>query len=354
MKLTVLNVAYPLAAVGPGAVGGAEQVVTALDRALVERGHRSLVVACEGSQTRGELIATPAEPGILDQAARERAWVRHRQAIASACARAPVDVVHLHGIDFADYLPEGDIPTLVTLHLPLTWYPAAALGSTRPGLRFNCVSRAQQTGTSVSPHFLPPIPNGVAVEALAGRHARRRFALILGRICPEKGIHVGIDAARRAGLPVIIAGQVYRYETHERYFLDEIVPRLGADVRFVGPLGFRRKRRYLNAARCVLIPSLVPETASLVAMEAAAAGTPVIAFANGALPETVEHGRTGFIVRDLDEMVEALGRLGEIDADACRATARRRFSLRAMVDRYLAAYRRLAASGARARVAMAS
>jgi glycosyltransferase involved in cell wall biosynthesis len=351
MRLTVLNVAYPLAPVGPGAVGGAEQVLSEIDRALVERGHRSLVVACEGSEVHGELVAVPAESGILSQPARERAWARHRRAIAAARAHWPVDVVHLHGIDFDAYLPDDDIPTLVTLHLPLSWYPDDALRHVRHGLRFNCVSTAQQAGRDLPPSFLPPIANGVAIERLAGRHARRGFALILGRICPEKGIHLGIDAARRAGIAVIVAGQVYRYETHEQYFREEIAPRLGPEVRFIGPLDFPRKRRFLNAARCVLIPSLAPETASLVAMEAAACGTPVVAFANGALPETVEHGRTGFVVRNVDEMAAVIRCLDQIDAEVCRAIARRRFSRRAMVDRYLAAYRLLASTRTAARAA---
>jgi glycosyltransferase involved in cell wall biosynthesis len=352
MKLTVLNVAYPLAPVGPDAVGGAEQVLSALDRALTERGHRSVVIACQGSEAAGDLIAVPAQSGELDDTARARAWVHHRQAIETARRRYRINVVHLHGIDFGAYLPHA-VPTLVTLHLPLSWYAGDDLGRVRPGLRYNCVSEAQAGRRTLPASFLPPIPNGVAVAALGARHARRRFALILGRICPEKGIHIGIDAARRAGLPVIVAGQVYRYAAHQRYFEEEVAPRLGDQARFAGPLDLRRKRRFLSAARCVLIPSLAPETASLVAMEAAACGTPVIAFANGALPETVEDGRTGFIVRDLDEMADAIRRTDEIDPEMCRAAARRRFALGAMVDRYLAAYRLVAAS-AQAMVADAS
>jgi glycosyltransferase involved in cell wall biosynthesis len=166
---------------------------------------------------------------------------------------------------------------------------------------------------------------------------------MLGRICPEKGFHIGLDAARRAGVGLLLGGQVYPYEAHERHFRDEILPRLDRHRRFLGPLGFARKRRLLTAARCLLVPSLVAETGSLVAMEALACGTPVIAFPNGALAEVVEHGVTGFLVRDETEMVDAIRQACRIDPEACRQAARERFSATRTVERYLLTYERLAA-----------
>src|SRR5436853_1846366 len=98
MNLTVLNVAYPLAPTGPDAVGGAEQVLSALDRALVAAGHTSLVVAPEGSQVAGRLIATaPLPPRITDEA-RHRSEERQRWAIEWALGRWPVDLIHAHGM----------------------------------------------------------------------------------------------------------------------------------------------------------------------------------------------------------------------------------------------------------------
>jgi hypothetical protein len=139
MALTVLSVAYPFAPVGPAAVGGAEQILSRLDRALVEAGHASLVLAGEGSEVAGELIAMPAECGCIDEAARERAWMRHRRAIAQALARHRVDLVHMHGVDFHAYLPATSLPILVTLHLPLACYPAEVLRRAPRNLRFHCV-----------------------------------------------------------------------------------------------------------------------------------------------------------------------------------------------------------------------
>ena len=191
--------------------------------------------------------------------------------------------------------------------------------------------------------LLPPVRNGVPVDALGvARHARRSFALVLGRICPEKGQHFALDAARAAGVPLLLGGEVYPYAAHEAYFAREVVPRLDRLRRFLGPVGFARKRRLLAAARCVLVPSTAPETSSLVAMEAAACGTPVVAFASGALPEVVEHGRTGFLVPDAAGMAEAIGRVGALDPSRIRRVARERFSEARMAGEYLALLRRLA------------
>jgi glycosyltransferase involved in cell wall biosynthesis len=166
----------------------------------------------------------------------------------------------------------------------------------------------------------------------------------LGRICPEKGFHLALDAAIEAGTPLLLAGEIFRYQAHERYFWEEIQPRLnGSTRRFLGPVGVARKRRLLAGARCLLVPSLVPETSSLVSMEALACGTPVVAFPSGALAEIVDHGRTGFLVKDFREMAEAIRAVGTIDPEECRRAARERFSSKRMLERYLEMYRQFAA-----------
>lgn len=349
-RLTVLLIAYPLAPVGPDSVGGSEQVVSTLDRALVAAGHRSLVVACEGSRVAGEHFSYPAPPtdGQIDDAFGLARQDDIRRATVRALQTRAVDVIHMHGLDFYSYLPPPGPPLLVTLHLPASWYPEdLTFEIERPDSWVHGVSESQMRDAPPSPIVLPPIANGVPVAELgAVRRRRCGYAMVLARVCPEKGLHVALDAAHAADVPLLIGGEVYPYPAHQAYFAEQVAPRLDRRRRYLGPLGFERKRRLLAGARCLLVPSLVPETSSLVAMEAAACGTPVVAMRTGALPEVVEHGRTGFLVDDAAGMAAAIGRAHEIDPETCRAVARARFTPERMTAAYIERYHALAGRSA--------
>ncbi len=339
MTFTVLSVAYSLAPVHPATAGGAEQVLARIDSALTKAGHRSIVVACEGSSVSGTLVCSGPLPGKIDENARVRAIERHRAALLLALDGRDVDVVHMHGLDFESCLPSPGPPVLATLHLPPGWYSPDVFRLEREGTYIHCVSRTQEAACPVGTALLPHVGNGVCLDALPFQRKKEDFALCLGRICPEKGFHLGLDAAQQAGVPVILAGAVFGYESHERYFREEIEPRLDGFSRiFLGHVGPVEKSRLLGSARCLLVPSLVAETSSLVAMEALACGTPVVAFPSGALAEIVEEGKTGFLVHNAKEMSRALREAGRIDPANCRKAAEERFSEGVMLKKYFELY----------------
>jgi glycosyltransferase involved in cell wall biosynthesis len=335
--LKVLNVAYPFAPVGADAVGGAEQVLTQIAEALHASGHESYVLAGEGSATAASLFTVARPCGLIDAQARQRCYSSFRDRIQEIIARYSIQLVHFHGVDFYEYLPSISLPTIATLHLPLSWYPEQIFRSS--GVILQCVSASQRRSGPAC--LRQEIENGVPIERLRADSPRETFALCLGRICPEKGFHHALSAAKQAGIPCLLAGQVFPYESHIAYFRSELAPLLDAERRFIGPAGFARKRALLNSARCLLIPSTVQETSSLTAMEALACGTPVIAFAVGALPDLIEHGKTGFLVRDENEMAEAIRMVGTIDPATCREVADRRFDVKEMTQRYMALYTEL-------------
>jgi glycosyltransferase involved in cell wall biosynthesis len=340
MPLKVVSVAYPLAAAGPDAVGGAEQILSALDEALVRTGHQSIVVAHQESHVAGTLLRTRVPPGAITDELRAQVRREHQANIERALASGPVDLIHMHGIDFHEYrLPPG-VPVLVTLHLPPSWYPSAIWE--HRDVKFVCVSDSQRRACPLDRDDVAVIANGVAIGNGPVRRRTRNFALALGRICPEKNLHAALDAGKQAGIPVFIGGQVFPYPEHARYFREEIQPRLRDGHRFLGPLPVARKRRLLRAARCLLLPTLAPETSSLVAMEALAEGTPVVAFPSGAIPEILRDGMTGFLVENVKEMADAMWRTANIDPALCLSEAMQRFSHERMIAEYFDLYARLA------------
>jgi glycosyltransferase involved in cell wall biosynthesis len=338
--MNVLSVADPLAIVGHDAVGGAEQMIAALDSALVAAGHTSLVVAAHGSRCEGELLEVPTSPGDVSEPAMQAALRATRALIEEALRNFAIDVVHLHGHDMLSAMPEIDAPVLATLHEPPAWYPARLFNLDHSQLRFTCVSNSQRRAFFAD---LPVevIPNGVDLRMYAPVVKKEGYIVSLGRICPQKGFHLALEAARLARVPARLAGSVSAYSSHQQYFRDSIVPRLDAERVFVGAVAGLRKRVLLGRARALVVPSLVDETSSLVAMEALACGTPVIAMRRGALPEIVEHGETGYLVDGFLDLVDAIANIDAIAPGACRAAAERRFDVSSMKTSYLALYERM-------------
>jgi glycosyltransferase involved in cell wall biosynthesis len=339
MPLTVLSVAYPLARVSPGTAGGAEQVLLTIDRELVRRGEHSLVVAAAGSRCSGLLVPVRVLSGELDANARRQAQRNFKEAVSRVLANHPVDVIHMHGLDFHEYLPDCDVPIMVTLHLPLAWYESNALRHSGSNVRLVAVSHTQAKSAPRDVMIDAVVPNGIELDDFYPRARKGNYALVLGRICPEKGIHLTLDAAERANVQVILAGAVFEYPEHREYFERLIRPRLTGSIRFAGTIGGDRKSQLLAGARCLLLASQAEETSSLGAMEAMASGTPVIAWRRGALGEIVVHGRTGWLVSTVEEMAQAIERTVQIDRCECRREAERRFSSRKMVDGYVSLYR---------------
>ena len=333
--MTVLSVAYPLAPVGPGVAGGAEQVLWSIERALADGGCRSIVIAAQGSEVSAELIETPVFDGEITDEIRRKSQAAHLRAIEEALQRYSIDLIHFHGLDFYAYLPGENVPMLATLHLPISFYPQSIFALDNVVL--NCVSRAQANSARHIKN-LPVVLNGIPTQQYRTCSQKQDFLLWLGRICPEKGVHIALQVAHRLDMPLMLAGMVGPYKDHQTYFSDCVKPLLDHKRQYIGPVGLETKAALLSAARCLLIPSLVAETSSLVAMEAISSGTAVVAFNSGALPEVVDHGETGYIVNSEDQMIEAIRCIDEISPEICRSRASARFDVRQMVSGYLDLY----------------
>jgi hypothetical protein len=173
MKLVVLNVAYPFSPVGPYALESAEQLLTSLDAALSHSGHESFVMACEGSVTEGILLATPKPSPILDDAERHRIHEQYRFTLRTFLEKWPIDLIHMHGADFYEYLPDPGVPVLVTLHLPVDQYPETIFHLDRPQTFLQCVNVQQREACPPCPYLLPEIGSAAAGEPPETAHGAR-------------------------------------------------------------------------------------------------------------------------------------------------------------------------------------
>ncbi len=340
MKGRVLLVAYPLLPVSGRSAGGAEQILWTLERELVRRGWETAVVARAGSQVSGELLEVGAKqckkemgPGHPEESFGEQ--VRElAERVEEACARGRYDLVLDHSGHYFRDAGRVKERVLATLHLPRTLYPAEAFEGLGKNVHFNFVSESQRLAFGDVMQTAGVIRNGIDAARFAMNGRRGEYVLWLGRVSPEKAPHLAVAAAKLAGVPIVLAGQVYPFRWHEEYWERELRPLVDGDrVRWVAVPPFAEKARLLREARALLVTSQVEETTSLVALEAMASGTPVIAFAVGALREVVT-GKTGLLVQTVEEMAAAISLVSAIRPQDCRERVEQDYSVKGMVDGY--------------------
>jgi glycosyltransferase involved in cell wall biosynthesis len=345
-KLRVLYIAYPLLPVSEHSAGGAEQVLWTLEREINARGYQTTVAACAGSQVAGKLFATGDAAEVVDQfEARSSQQTQLLLDWLQSGAAWQFDLIHDMSGGFWPHAQNLPLPLLATLHLPRSLYQQVNFSSIPVNVSFNCVSKSQTTEFHDLLRVLGVASNGIALDRFPAPPApreEREYLLWLGRICEEKGTHTALDVAYAAGKKLIVAGSVYPLLYHQKYFAREIIPRLkraGNQVKYVERPSFAEKVDLIRNAQALLITTEIDETSSIVAMEAAACGTPVVAFRRGALPEVVAEGVTGFLVQDVAEMVSAIPRTREIDSEQSRRHAQQHYSAARMAEAYAELYR---------------
>lgn len=336
--LRVGLIAPPWIPVPPTVYGGTELVVDELARGL-QRAGCEVVLFTTGDATcpvgrrflhrraLGTTVAPAGERAHVERAYREL---------------AEVDVIHDHtlaGPPAVELHPRAS-PVVTTAHGELTpvmrrLYATAAAA----GVSVVTVSHAQRRSAPEVP-VAAVIHHGIDVARSPLGRGDGGYVVFLGRMSPDKGAHRAIAVARAAGRRIVLAAKM-RDPAERRYFTERVEPLLGAGATYVGEVGGRRKLDLLAGAEALLSPIRWPEPFGLVMVEALACGTPVLSFAEGAAPEVVQHGETGFLCADERDMIAHLGLVEGLDRSRCRRSVEDRFSARRMVDDHLALYERL-------------
>ncbi len=319
----------------PRHYGPWEQFASLLTEGLVAAGHTVTLFATADSETDATLVATSScgwsEDPTIDPKVAECVH------IASLFERADeFDIIH-NGFDFLPLTYSGLVatPVLTTIH-----------GFSSPRIvpvyeRYDATTHYVAISDSdrhPSLHYAATVHHGIPTERFALAAHPGDHLLYFGRIHPDKGTAHAIEVARRTGRRLDIAGIVQDHD----YFRREVEPHLdGNTVRYLGPIDSSRRTRTLSEAHALLHLIDFDEPFGYSVIEAMACGTPVIAYARGSMPELIDHGHTGLLVADIDEAVAATTAAAELDRCAIRRAAIERFDVSVMVDKYVAAYRRI-------------
>jgi glycosyltransferase involved in cell wall biosynthesis len=317
----------------PRHYGPWERVAGLLADGLVARGVDVTLFATADSVTTAQLDAVVPHPYGEDPSMDGRVWEALH--VAHALSRSSAfDIVHNH----LDWLPlafaqSWKAKLVTTVHgfsgpeiLPA--YEAAAS---------NYVAISDSDRSPLL-NYVATVHHGIDLEEIAFDPSGGDDLVILGRIHPDKGTADAIEIARRTGRRLLICGIVQ----DEQYFAEAVLPFLDGDrVRYLGSIGAAERSAVLGGAAALLHPIHFDEPFGLSVVEAMAAGTPVVAFARGSMPEIVDDGVTGFVVPGVGEAVGAVDRAAALDRRAIRAVAERRFGVDRMVDEYLGVYERV-------------
>jgi glycosyltransferase involved in cell wall biosynthesis len=360
MRIAMLApISWPLP---PQGYGPWEQVAYNLTEELVNLGHEVTLFAAGGSKSRAKIVATcPYSLSTWPEAERDRecrydpqtgllegppdARVLEQLHIATCMEQAAAggfDVVHshlhVHALVFARLIR---CPLVTTLHGSAWVRPAHPILKAYKDMPFVSISDAER---QLLPrlNYVATVYNGIRLEDFPFESEKDDYLLFAGRLSPEKGPHTAIEVAGQAGRRLLMAGMI---EPQHQDFYDSMVkPHVdGNQVDYLGLLSQKELAPYYRKAAGVLFPINWCEPFGLVAVEAQASGTPLIATRFGALPEIIIEGKTGFVVDSIDEAVNAVEKLASISPPACRANVESRFTAEAMAKGYEAVYQSLAA-----------
>jgi glycosyltransferase involved in cell wall biosynthesis len=314
----------------PRRYGAWETVAGNIAEGLVARGWDVTLFATGDSVTRANLHA------VVDRGYEEDSSVDPKVAeylhISEAFEHASeFDLIHSH-YDFMalSYTRLVKTPVLTTIHGFSSPQIMPVYEKYRDGYFVSISDSDRAPGLN----YLATVYNGIDLSLYPLREGSGDALVFLGRIHPDKGVHLAIEVARLSGLPLLIAGIVQ----DQRYFREQVEPRLGAQIRFIGPVDVQGKNDLFARALALLHLNTIPERFGLVLAEANAAGVPVIAMDLGSCREVIEEGQTGFLVKNTGEAALALERIGKIDPAACRQRVQERFSIETMVEAYERVY----------------
>ena len=342
LGMRIAQVAPLYESVPPKYYGGTERVVSYLTEELVRQGHEVTLFASGDSETKARLAAACQRSLRLDKHCQNQ-MAHHFVMLERVFQHADeFDIIHFH-VDYLHFpLSRREAITQVTtLHGRLDIPDLVPLYQEFRDMPVISISNGQREPLPWA-NWQATVYHGLPRDLYQFRPAAGRYLAFLGRISPEKRVDRAIEIAKQVGMPLKIAAKVDRVD---KDYFDSVIAPLLCDslVEFVGEIGDIEKDEFLGNAYALLFPIDWPEPFGLVIIEAMACGTPVVAYRGGAVPELVETGRTGFVVENIEDAVEAIRRVAELSRKRCREVFEQRFTATRMAHDYLQQFERLIA-----------
>ncbi|WP_230880049.1 glycosyltransferase family 4 protein [Planomonospora sp. ID67723] len=338
--MRIVMIAPPWYEVPPRGYGGIESMLADLVDGLSRRGHDVVLIGAGRAGTSARFLCT-YDPPPSERIGESMPEVVHAAKASRMVAGLGADVVHDHSTAGPLTAAARGVPTVVTCHGDVDGELVEYYRALGRDVSVVAISEAQRR---VAPdlNWAGVVHNAVDTASFPFRKDKEDWVLWLGRFNPDKGVHLAIDAARAAGRRILLAGKLTE-QVEKDYFDEQIKPRLGPGVEYVGEAGTARKRELLSAARCLVFPIIWAEPFGMVMIEAMACGTPVVALDRGAVPEVVVDGVTGFVLSREEDLPGAIGAVGAIRPEDCRSHVRRKFDVTVMARGYERVYRQVIA-----------
>ena len=315
----------------PRQYGAWETVASNITQGLVARGWDVTLFASGDSVTSARLHAV-VDKGYEEDPAVDPKVAEYLHISETFEQAAEFDLIHSH-YDFMalTYSRLVKTPVLTTIH----GFSSAKIMSVYQKYRDGYFVSISDSDRAPGLNYLATVYNGIDLSLYPLQETGGENLIFLGRIHPDKGVHLAIEVARRSGVRLIIAGIIQ----DQAYFREQVEPHLdGQNIIYVGPVDVPGKNALFAQARALLHLNTIPERFGLVLVEANAAGVPVIAMNLGSCREVIKNGETGFLVDSVLDAVHALGRISEIDRSTCRNRVQQYFSIDTMVEGYEQVY----------------
>lgn len=341
--MRIAQIAPIIERVPPKKYGGTERVVYALVEELVKRGHDVTLFASGDSITSAKLISV--YPKSLREARVKGLYSANNWTMLSIGVaynmQEEFDIIHDHNNDLSIATANiANTPVVMSLHGAFTPH-SKRLFETLNKPHLVAISKAQ---TVPAPHlnYAGVVHNGLNMSNYPSSEENDGYLLFVGRISEEKGVHNAIEVAQYLDLPLIIAAKL---ETSLRadvqYFREKVEPNLSDQIKWVGEVEEAQRNELMSKALCFLHPVTWREPFGLTLIESMACGCPVVAFRRGSIPEIVVDKKTGFVVEDVEEMIEAVSNIHKIDRLTCRKHALENFTAERMADGYEKIYQEI-------------